>query len=77
MAIQERTLPEVLNEIKRLILVKEEFDKAFDTNKREDGNCFAFVIAEYLGIAERTVRDRVIEFSDEYVTKKGIISHKK
>lgn len=53
---------------------KEEFDKAFDTNKRKDGTCFAFVIAEYLGIAERTVRDRVIEFSDEYVTKKGIIT---
>ncbi|MDY0276697.1 MAG: helicase RepA family protein [Acholeplasma sp.] len=56
---------------------KEEFDKAFDTNKRKDGTCFAFVLAEYLGIAERTVRDRVIEFSDEYVTKKGIISRKK
>ena len=56
---------------------KEEFDKAFDTNKRKDGTCFDFVIAEYLGIAERTVRDRVIEFSDEYVTKKGIISRKK
>jgi len=56
---------------------KEEFDKAFDANKRKDGTCFAFVIAEYLGIAERTVRDRVIEFSDEYVTKKGIVSRKK
>ena len=56
---------------------KEEFDKAFDTNKRKDGTCFASVLAEYLGIAERTVRDRVIEFSDEYVTKKGIVSRKK
>ena len=56
---------------------KEEFDKAFDTNKRKDGTCFAFVLAEYLGIAERTVRERVIEFSDEYVTKKGIVSRKK
>lgn len=56
---------------------KDEFDKAFDTNKRKDGTCYAFVVAEYLGIAERTVRDRVIEFGDEYVTKKGIISRKK
>lgn len=56
---------------------KEEFDKAFEVNKRKDGTCFAFVLAEYLGIAERTVRDRVLEFSDEYVTKKGIISRKK
>ena len=56
---------------------KEEFDQAFEVNKRKDGTCFAFVLAEYLGIAERSVRDRVIEFSDEYVTKKGIISRKK
>lgn len=56
---------------------KDEFDKAFDVNKKKDGTCLAFVLAEYLGIAERTVRDRVKEFSDEYVTKKGIISRKK
>jgi len=56
---------------------KEEFDQAFDKNKKKDGTCFAFVLAEYLGIAERTVRDRVIEFSSEYVTKKGIVSRKK
>ena len=56
---------------------KEEFDEAFDKNKKTDGTCLAFVIAEYLGIAERTLRDRVKEFSDEYQTKKGIISRKK
>ena len=56
---------------------KEEFDEAFDNNKKKDGTCLAFVIAEYLGIDERTVRDRVKEFSDEYQTKKGIISRKK
>ena len=56
---------------------KEEFDKAFEANKKKDGTCLAFVIGEYLGIAERTVRDRVKEFSDEYVTKKGIVSRKK
>jgi len=55
---------------------KEEFDEAFEANKKKDGTCLAFVISEYLGIAERTVRDRVKEFSDEYVTKKGIISRK-
>ena len=56
---------------------KEEFDKAFEANKKKDGTCLAFVLSEYLGIAERTVRDRVKEFSDEYVTKKGIVSRKK
>jgi RecA-family ATPase len=56
---------------------KEEFDEAFDANKKKDGTCLAFVLAEYLGIAERTVRDRIKEFSDEYVTKKGIVSRKK
>ena len=56
---------------------KEEFDEAFDKNKKKDGTCLAFVIADYLGIAERTVRDRVKEFSDEYQTKKGIITRKK
>jgi hypothetical protein len=56
---------------------KEEFDEAFDKNKKKDGTCLASVISEYLGIAERTVRDRVKEFNDEYVTKKGIISRMK
>lgn len=37
--------------------LKEEFDNAFDTNKRKDGTCLAFVLAEDLGISERTVRD--------------------
>ena len=56
---------------------KEEFDRVFDLNKMKDGTCFASVLSECLGIAERTVRDRVKEFSDEYVTKKGIVSRKK
>ncbi len=55
---------------------KSEFDQAFDINKRKDGTCVAIVLSEYLGIAERTIRDRVKEFNDEYVTKKGIISRK-
>jgi RecA-family ATPase len=56
---------------------KEEFDEAFEVNKKKDGTCLAFVLSEYLGIAERTVRDRVKEFNDEYITKKGIVSRKK
>jgi regulatory protein RepA len=56
---------------------KEGFDKAFEVNMKKDGTCLAYALAKYLGIAERTVRDRVKEFSDEYVTKKGIVSRKK
>jgi regulatory protein RepA len=55
---------------------KEEFDQAFDLNKMKDGTCLSYVLSEYLGIAERTVRARVTEFSDSYETKKGIISRK-
>jgi len=56
---------------------KEEFDMAFDLNKKKDGTCLAFVLSEYLDISERTIRSRVTEFQDEYETKKGIISRKK
>lgn len=56
---------------------KDEFDAAFDINVGDDGGCKAMVLAEYLNISERTVRDRVTEFNDEYVTKKGIIRRKK
>jgi len=45
-------------------------------NKLEDGTCEAMVLAEYLGISDRTVRARVKEFSDEYQTEKGIITRK-
>jgi RecA-family ATPase len=55
---------------------KEEFDNAFDINKLEDETCEAIILAEYLGISERTVRARVQEFSDEYITEKGIIRRK-
>jgi RecA-family ATPase len=55
---------------------KEEFNQAFNLNKMKDGTCLASVLSEYLGIAERTVRARVSEFSDTYDTKKGIISRK-
>jgi len=55
---------------------KDEFDAAFDINMEDDGTCKASVLAEYLGIAERTVRSRVTEFQEEYETKKGIITRK-
>ena len=42
----------------------------------KDGTCLASVLSEYLGIAERTVRARVTEFSDSFETNKGIISRK-
>ena len=41
----------------------------------EDGiTANATAIAEYLGIKDRTVRDRVNEFKDEYNTHKGTIT---
>lgn len=55
---------------------KEEFNQAFDLNKMKDGTCLSSVLSEYLGIAERTVRARVTEFSDSFETQKGIISRK-
>lgn len=55
---------------------KDEFDAAFDINKEDDDTCMASELSEYLGISERTVRSRVTEFSDEYETKRGIISRK-
>lgn len=58
-------------------LRKEEFDRAFDINVSIDGTCPASAIAEYLGIAERTVRARVAEFADEYATHKGFITRKR
>lgn len=53
---------------------KEEFDRAFDICCRDDGTCLASDIAEYLDISDRTVRARVTEFSNEYITRKGVIS---
>jgi DNA-binding Lrp family transcriptional regulator len=44
---------------------------------KKDGTCLGVVLAEYLGIAERTVRDRVNKYTDEFVIIKGIISQKK
>ncbi len=44
---------------------KEEFDKAFDI-LQEGGSCEVEAIMEYLDFTERTVRDRVREFKDDY-----------
>lgn len=53
---------------------KEEFDKAFDVCSEDGITANATAIAEYLGIKDRTVRDRVNEFKDEYSTHKGTIT---
>lgn len=53
---------------------KEEFDTAFDINMEEDGTCKVTALAEYLGIVDRTVRERVKELSDFYTNDRGVIS---
>lgn len=53
---------------------KAEFDRAFDVCSEDGITAEATVIAEYLGIKDRTVRDRVNEFKDEYSTHKGTIT---
>lgn len=50
------------------------FDRAFDVCSEDGITAEAAVIAEYLGIKDRTVRDRVNEFKDEYSTHKGTIT---
>lgn len=55
---------------------KEEFDKAFDTCSEDGITAKAAAIAEYLGIKDRTVRDRVNEFKDEYGTHNGTITRR-
>jgi len=56
---------------------KDEFDAAFDINIDEDGSCDAEALAEYLGIKERTIRDRIREFEDDYKYSKGKIYRRK
>lgn len=53
---------------------KEEFDAAFDINQEDDETCEVSVLAEYLGVTERTIKNRIGEFSDDFQTKKGLIS---
>ena len=56
---------------------KEELDAAFDINIDEDGSCDAEALAEYLGIKERTIRDRIREFENDYKYSKGKIYRRK
>ncbi len=49
---------------------KEEFNNAFDV-LAEDGSCFVKSMAEYLDVSERTVRDRIREFKDDYKYKEN------
>lgn len=53
---------------------KAEFDRAFDVCSEDGITAETTSIAEYLGIKDRTVRDRVNEFKDEYSTHKGTIT---
>jgi RecA-family ATPase len=53
---------------------KEEFDRAFDINVDKDGTCLVSVLAEYLGVTDRTIRKRVKEFESDYVNNHGVIS---
>jgi len=53
---------------------KDEFDAAFDINVEKDGTCHLSVLADYLGVTERTIKNRISEFGNEFQTNKGIIS---
>ncbi len=56
---------------------KEEFDTAFEINKNDDDTCLVSVLAEYLGVTDRTIRKRVKEFEEDYINNHGVISSKK
>jgi aromatic ring-opening dioxygenase catalytic subunit (LigB family) len=55
---------------------KLEFDKAFDINLDEDGTCKVSDLAEYLGVTDKTIKNRISEFSDEYANDRGVVSRK-
>lgn len=52
---------------------KDEFDRAFDICVDDDGTCSVDAIAEYLDLKERTVRERIREYRNEYSYKNGRI----
>ncbi len=54
-------------------LLKDEFDRAFDINVGADGTCTVKELAIHLDCNERTVRNRVKDFNDEYVNERGVI----
>lgn len=55
---------------------KLELDKAFDINLEEDGTCKVSDLAEYLGVTDKTIKNRISEFKDEYVNDHGVVSRK-
>ncbi|MFA6377930.1 MAG: hypothetical protein WCW63_04805 [Acholeplasmataceae bacterium] len=55
---------------------KDEFDAAFDINMSSDNTCLILEIAEYLGLANRTIRKRNTEFSSEYDVSISVILRK-
>lgn len=50
---------------------KEEFDNAYDALLGTDSSVTSKDLAEYLGISERTIRDRLKELEDSYHYSKG------
>ncbi|MDD3123602.1 MAG: AAA family ATPase [Candidatus Izemoplasmatales bacterium] len=52
---------------------KEVFDKAFKTLLDTVGNCTIEDLIKYLNLSERTIRQRLSEFNDEYISSKGNI----
>lgn len=55
---------------------KDEFDRAFRINARDDGTCLISDLATYLDLTERTIRSRVEDYADSYAVKKNIITRK-
>lgn len=50
---------------------KDEFDAAFASESAGRGSCTIEDLMSYLGLSERTVRQRLSDFDDEYVCSKG------
>lgn len=50
---------------------KDEFDAAFASESAGSGSCTIEDLMSYLGLSERTVRQRLSDFDDEYVCSKG------
>lgn len=50
---------------------KEVFDKVFKTLLDTVGNCTIEDLIKYLNLSERTIRQRLSEFNDEYISSKG------
>jgi len=56
---------------------KDEFDAAFEINVAKDGTCLLSVLAEYLGVTDRTIRKRINEFGDDYDISNSVVRKKK